>query len=324
MSKRDLLIDLHVHRAELSRALLGISADEWETAAVSGDWTPRDVVAHIAAWDRWVYTVARHLSAGRPLPADLTAIQTDSFNARAVVERHHWPLKQLLDDFIVARRQLIVLIAGLREEVLGREQTVAGESWTIAGLAQSLIDHDQEHSNQLTSWKKARGASKVPGPKLILQIALETNRSALLSLLDAIPADERTRLEVNGTWTAKDLCGHIADWDAFVVDVILKYERHEPIAFPPGDYGEGWNQEHARRRRDQPWEKVWQDFINHRGTIVTELQERIGEADLAAVLPSPWSGESSLYRWFFIPCFHDAEHAETLLAWYQQQKPAGS
>jgi len=324
MTKRDLLIDFHFHRAELSRALLGISLDELETAAVAGDWTPRDVVAHVAARERWVYTVARYLSAGRPVPADLTTIETDRFNAQAVAERRGWPLKRLLDDFIVARRQLVVLLAGVREEQLFREHTVAGETWTIAGLAQSLIDHDREHSDQLTSWKKARGPSPVPGPKLILQMALETNRSALLSLLDAIPADERTCLEVNGIWTAKDLCGHIADWDAFVVEVIFKYERHEPIEFPPGDYGEGWNQEHARRRRDQPWEKVWQDFINHRGTIVTELQERINEADLAAVLSSPWSSESSLYRWFFIPCFHDAEHAETLLEWYHRQKPAGS
>jgi uncharacterized damage-inducible protein DinB len=316
MDKRELLIHLNVARAGLSRALLGISSAEFEAAIMAGDWTPHDVVAHIAAWERWTCDAVRVMRAGRPVQVGLIE-DDDAFNARAAAQRRDWPLKQLLDEFTVARRQLIVSVAGASAEQLTREHIIGTEPYTIAGLVKSIIDHDAEHASQITEWKKSR--PDAVGSKLILQAALETNRSALLALLDTVPADARETLAVEGTWTAKDICGHIADCDELFTEAIFAVERNERITWQPGDYGEGWNQAHAQERRDHTWARMWKDFIDRRGTIVTELQERVLEPDLARTLPDPWGGEMTFYRWLSIPCEHDSMHAASLLAWFQGQ-----
>jgi uncharacterized damage-inducible protein DinB len=321
MNKHELLVNLNVARAELSRALLGISASDFEAAPVVGDWAPRDTVAHIAAWEHWVCNAIRALRAGQAGPAELNAGHEDTFNAKAVAQRKAWPLKQLLDEFSVARRQLIVAVGGASQEQLTRVYTIEDRPLSIAGLATSIINHDEEHTPQLRAWKAAKEGGRQAGPKLVLQLALDTNRSALLALLDTIPTSERETTVIDGgVWTAKDVCGHIADWDQVFADVIFATERHTPFTWA-AEYGESWNQAHASERRKHSWARVWKDLVDRRGTIVTELQERILEPDLARSLSTPW-GEMTFYQWLCIPCDHDAEHAAALLAWFRARRGA--
>jgi hypothetical protein len=201
---------------------------------------------------------------------------------------------------------------------LTREHAIGDRPHTIAGLTQAIIDHDLEHAAHIREWSKTR-LEKV-GPKLILQMALETNRSALLALLDTIPADARETLAVEGTWTARDICGHIADWDEVFVEGIFAMERNERIAWQPMDYGEAWNQAHAAARREEPWARVRKDFIDRRGTVVTELQERVFEPDFSRTLPAPWGGELTFYKWLGAPCEHDAAHIASLIEWFNKQQ----
>ncbi len=318
MNKRELIVNLNMARAGLNRALLGVSADEFETADAVGDWTLHNVVAHFAPWEKWVCDAARAMRAGRPVAWDATVDDDDAFNAAAVAQRQAWPLKQLLDEFIVARRQLIVTVGGVSQDQLAREHAIDGKQYTITNLVVSIIDHDIEHAGQIAEWKKSGREDKV-GPKLILQMALETNRLALLAMLDTISPDKRSALAVEGTWTAQDICGHIADWDELLVEGVFALERNERISWQPGDYGEAWNQAHALERRQHSWARVWKDFIDRRGTIVTELQERVLEPDFPRTLPAPWGGEMTFYRWLCVPCEHDADHAASLLAWFKEQ-----
>lgn len=313
--KHALLVDLNVARADLCRALLDISADEFETAPVAGEWTLHDVIAHIAGWESWVCDITRALRAGRAAQVTFPA-SVDEFNAQAVALRRDWPLKQLLDEFTVAHRQLIVMVAGASTEQLEHRYQVDDKPFTLAGSVRIITHHDAEHTDQILEWKESRPPAI--GPKLILQMALETNRSMLLALLDTIPPDQRNSLAVEGSWTAQDVCGHIADWDELFAEAIFAMERNERITWRPGDYGEEWNQTHALERRGQMWAQVWRDFVDRRGTILTELQERLTDADFSRTLPEPWGGEATLYRWLCIPCEHDAQHAASLLAWFRQ------
>ncbi len=321
MDKHSLLIHLHAARAELTRALLGVSTETFETAIVLGEWRWHDVLAHIAAWGRWTCDAIRALRAGQPVAVDPSLVSDQAFNAQAVALRRDWPLTQLLDEFEVAHRQLIVIVAGASAEQLTRRYFIGTEPYTITDLARSIIDHDREHAAQINQWQQSRGYPDSVGPKPILQVALNTNRAALLTLIDHVPAGTRATQAVEGEWTVQDVCGHIADWDELFLEAVLAMERHERITWRPGDYGEGWNQTHAQARRAQPWERVWQDFLDRRGTLMTELQERISEADFPRTLPDPWGGEVTFYRWLTIPCEHDAMHAASLLAWLEESPP---
>jgi hypothetical protein len=191
---------------------------------------------------------------------------------------------------------------------------------SITSRVMTVVEHDVEHSAQIRAWRSKSRADEV-GPKVLLQHALDASRSALMTLIDAVPAEQRNSLPVTGTRTLKDVVGHIADWDELVVEAILAMEANRGITWEPIDYGEAWNQTHAVARREQTWMHVWKDFIDVRGTVVTELAERVLEPDLGRMLPSPWGGEMSFYVCLAIPCRHDLEHVELLRVWYES--PSG-
>jgi hypothetical protein len=182
----------------------------------------------------------------------------------------------------------------------------------------TVAEHDVEHTAQIRTWRSKSRADEV-GPKVLLQHALDASRLALMMLIDAVPAEQRNSLPVTGMWTLKDVAGHIADWDELVVEATLAMEANRHITWEPIDYGEVWNQVHAAARCEQTWARVWKNFIDVRGTLVTELAERVLEPDLGRMLPSPWGGEMSFYVCLAIPCRHDMEHVESLRAWYESQ-----
>lgn len=315
MTKRDLLINLAVERARLLHALLGFSTEELESARVCGDWAPRDVLAHLIAHERHIYDQVRYLRARQPAPSDPEAADMD---AKVVAVWRTKPLKDLVEALTVAHRQLAVGVAGCSQAQLDAMQPVGASRTSIAGLVTSVADRDAEHAAQIRAWRSQSRADEV-GPKVLLQHALDAGRSALMTLMDAVPAEQRDSLPVTGVWTLKDVAGHIADWDEVVVEATLAMEANQRITWEPIDYGEEWNQSHAAARREQTWVRVRKDFVDVRGTVVTELAERVLEPDLGRMLPSPWGGEMSFYVCLAIPCRHDLEHVEALLEWHRSQ-----
>lgn len=316
MTKHDLLIKLAYERAGLLHALLGVSARELESARVCGDWSPRDVLAHIVVWERYIYDQVRHLRARQPVPANPETADVAAYNARAVAVWRTHSLQESLEALAVAHRQLTVAVAGCSQTQLDTMQSAGTTRESIARLAVTIADHDAEHSAPIRAWRSASHADEV-GPKVLLQHALDAGRSALLTLVDVVPVAQRESLAVTGDWTLKDVLGHIADWDELVVEATLAMQANQRITWQPIDYGEAWNQSHAAERRQQSWARVWKDWVDVRGTVVTELAERVLEPDLARMLPSPWGGEMSFYVCLAIPCRHDMEHIEALLAWRQ-------
>jgi hypothetical protein len=314
MQKQDLLIKLACERARLLHVLLGASAGEIESAHVLGDWSPRDLLAHLIGRERYMYDAIRHLRARQPVPPNPQVADMDAYNAQVVAVWRTKPLKELVEALAVAHRQLTVAIAGCSQPQLDREQPVGSGRQSITRLAMDIVQHDAEHVEHIKAWRPKTCADEV-GPKVMLQHTLDACRSALLTLIDVVPPDRRETLPVTGNWMLKDVCGHIADWDALVVEATLAMEANQRITWEPIDYGEGWNQSHAAARREQSWARVWRDFVDVRGTVVTELAERVMEPDLARMLPSPWGDQMSFFVLLAIPCRHDVEHIEALLEW---------
>ena len=315
VNKHDLLINLAIERARLLHELLSVSASDLESAHVCDDWSPRDILAHIIAWERYVYDVVRYLRARQSVPPSPETSDENAYNARAVAVWRTKPLQELLDTLAIAHRQLTVAVAGCSQAQLDFGPSSGGEN--IASHVMSIAQHDAEHTAQIRAWHKSRPDQV--GPKVLLQHALNTCRAALMTLVDVVPAPQRESLSVTGEWTLKDVAGHIADWDELVVEATLAMEANRPIKWEPIDYGEAWNQSHVAARRTQSWAHVWQNLIDVRGTVVTELAERVMELDLGGMLPSPWGGEMSFYICLAIPCRHDMEHVEALLAWHAAQ-----
>ncbi len=67
-SKVELLKDIQVEHARLDKMLSTLTAEEMIRPGVVGDWSVKDVLAHLAAWEQLLlgwYEAGRH---AQPLP----------------------------------------------------------------------------------------------------------------------------------------------------------------------------------------------------------------------------------------------------------------
>jgi len=111
--RRQLLACLAAERAELLWQLLDASETTLSESPVfgKGDWTAKDLLAHIAAWDRWEHQVMVAMLAGQQ--PDLGALEDiDGFNTAAVAQRRDRSLGEVLAEVEDARE---TWVAWLRE-----------------------------------------------------------------------------------------------------------------------------------------------------------------------------------------------------------------
>lgn len=89
-----------------------------------------------------------------------------------------------------------------------------------------------------------------------------------LTLADRFPADRRAEAGVCGSWSLKDLMGHLAFWDG---DLALELEAKRDGLRLPTSSERDWqaiNTEQARFRADWDWEAVMDELrVNHQRLV---------------------------------------------------------
>jgi uncharacterized damage-inducible protein DinB len=113
----------------------------YETVAIDGQWSLRDVVAHLTGWDHEATERFWRFLAG---PTDDISYDNDEFNARSVAARQHFTYQQAVKELRSVHRGLEEAIAAVQSEDLAAESRFA--EWLAA-----LSKHYEEHTAQLQS-----------------------------------------------------------------------------------------------------------------------------------------------------------------------------
>jgi hypothetical protein len=153
MNGRDVLDHLAGARAALLAAVEGLSETEMTTQPVAGEWTIRDILAHVSGWAAWDLAGIKSILAGeRP---DFAAIQdVDTFNARLVDERRGWSLDRILFEMRDTQAALQELLTGLPDADLFRAGPFQGPYWdSLAGWLRVAWEHEEEHVAQIRDWR---------------------------------------------------------------------------------------------------------------------------------------------------------------------------
>lgn len=121
---------------------------------VVGDWSVKNVLAHLVAWEQVVLeTLPERLATGQR-PAIFTTISEDNdedgFNERAVAEREHLTPAEQIFTLENTRAQLVNYLRSLGEETLQRQHPWAGWNGTLAEyILASICDHEKEHCDAI-------------------------------------------------------------------------------------------------------------------------------------------------------------------------------
>ena len=109
---------------------------------ISGGWTYKDLVAHVAAWEE---RTARQLKAFREAGAHerLPGGDADAFNARVVESHRLVGPEAILDELDTSHR---LLLHELRQVTDGQLQV---HEWVGAVVVGATSGHYEEHANEL-------------------------------------------------------------------------------------------------------------------------------------------------------------------------------
>lgn len=119
MNKAELLKWLHEEQQKWELILAAIGETRMAQPGVNGDWSMRDIVAHLTGWQHWLVARLQAAAAGQPAPtppwpADLPS--EEETNAWIYESNRTRTVRQVLNDMHDVYKQLLATIQALPDD----------------------------------------------------------------------------------------------------------------------------------------------------------------------------------------------------------------
>ena len=142
--------------AALEEILTPLDDTQMTTAGVNGDWSIKDIMAHITSWHhRLLGQLHVAMRNEKPtLPGITTDEEMHMLNEQFYQENKTRPLSEVLNDFHTSYRQIVESVQSMNEEDLIDPQRFAwmrGDPlWYL--VAGDTYEHYLEHSQPIKDW----------------------------------------------------------------------------------------------------------------------------------------------------------------------------
>jgi hypothetical protein len=159
-SKAIILKRLRTERTRLEQTLSSLSPEEMTGPSVVGEWTVKDVLAHLADWEGHMLTWVEAGRSGDPVEhpdPGLTWKQLDIFNQRIYQAHRDQPLEEVLDYFHASHDQFMIMVEGIPDEELltGSIFPFLGRD-NIYGWLVQYANHDRWGNTHILKWSGNR------------------------------------------------------------------------------------------------------------------------------------------------------------------------
>lgn len=163
MNKAKLLLTLWTKRAELDAVLAEIPADQMAKPGVAGEWSVKDIVAHLAYHERWTADRLREALRGETYtPTVLDGTGVDERNEMVFRQNHHRPVEDVLAESRQTFQRLIEAAQAHYEEFLIEPQRLEGAQGPVTVwkfLRGEVYEHYGQHLPSIREWLASRRAS---------------------------------------------------------------------------------------------------------------------------------------------------------------------
>jgi hypothetical protein len=149
MDKTKLLNRLEKAWTELREAFADLNEAQLTQPGVTGDWSVKDLLAHVATWDQEALHSLPMILEGRRPPRykDLYG-GIDAFNALKSSEKQVLSLAETIEHFERTHQSLVVMLLSLPEEHFLRE------SRFLRRLRLDTYGHYPLHASAIRAWRK--------------------------------------------------------------------------------------------------------------------------------------------------------------------------
>ncbi|OGO17250.1 MAG: hypothetical protein A2Z14_08590 [Chloroflexi bacterium RBG_16_48_8] len=156
-SKADLIEAMVSARGRFDSLISQIPHSKMTLPGASGEWSVKDVVAHITSYDRWL-ALTLALRGQKPPDFWIEDIPLDEFNRRLFDENRDLSLDQVLQQSGDVWREILEVTRNLPETYLFTEQSVQGVPYTFKPcdvLKSESYGHYLDHVPALLAWIEA-------------------------------------------------------------------------------------------------------------------------------------------------------------------------
>lgn len=137
----------------LENALADVPAAAWTTPGACGQWSVKDIVAHLASYELVIVDVLTAFVQEDPTPQlDRFLAAGPAFNDAEVAARSAKSPEEVRDELAAAHRQTLALIAAIPEERRRRPGTLPwyGLEYALDDLLVYMVyGHKREHAAQI-------------------------------------------------------------------------------------------------------------------------------------------------------------------------------
>jgi hypothetical protein len=120
-SKKQLLKDIYTERRRLEKNLAVLSEEDMLEPGVTGNWSVKDILAHLVAWEKlfldWYYT-GLHGGASETAPIGMCQKAIDDLNQQIYVKNQWRSLDDILAEFHTSYQEIVCVIEEIPEEDL--------------------------------------------------------------------------------------------------------------------------------------------------------------------------------------------------------------
>ncbi|MGH2514404.1 MAG: maleylpyruvate isomerase N-terminal domain-containing protein [Ktedonobacterales bacterium] len=156
MSKAEFMERMRTAREALDEAISGLTEDQITQDIVAGEWTVKDILAHLGAWENEAALMVERAARGED-EGPAIAESVDEWNGRRVSERRRLPLVDVMQEFNEARDRLLTALGAWPEE----SAPLGPGAWDESARLWWLTEHDREHVGAILIYR-ARLATSQP------------------------------------------------------------------------------------------------------------------------------------------------------------------
>lgn len=156
MTKAELLGEIEREWEALQAAIDGLTDAQMTRMPVAGEWTVKDLLAHIAVCQSLLVTNLYKVERGvPPSGVDLTPAQVDRQNAQFYQEQKGRLLERVLEDLYDVHLALVNRLDGFSDVLLSdpkKFKWMKGKPLS-AFVAEDSIEHYREHTADILAWR---------------------------------------------------------------------------------------------------------------------------------------------------------------------------
>jgi hypothetical protein len=163
MEKSELIEALEDGQNELVEMLEDLPDEMMLTRGVSGDWSIKDILAHLSYWEGQLVTLLFQASRGmdKPSTVHFGKETVDEINQRWYESSQERSLELIWQDWRSVRKQTIRRVGEFGEQDLNDPKRYAWlkDEPLWQWIASQTIEHEDEHSDAIREWLDQQDSS---------------------------------------------------------------------------------------------------------------------------------------------------------------------